>query len=129
MMKITDRNNYWIIAGVLSSFTAILHAIGGQFDLVNPLMNSNLGIQSKTEWLGAWHIVTAILFVSSYYLIRYGLNNANRNSEVIKLIGILYLFFSVAFILSSLYMTVFAPQWILLLPIGVLSLIGIKYAN
>ena len=128
-MKITDRNIYWIIAGVISLFTAILHAIGGQFDLVNPLMDSNLGIQSKTEWLGAWHIVTAILFVSSYYLIRYGLNNANRNSEVIKLIGILYLFFSVAFILSSLYMTVFAPQWILLLPIGVLSLIGIKYAN
>ncbi|MEM8528698.1 MAG: hypothetical protein AAGG68_28950 [Bacteroidota bacterium] len=129
MMKRASRNSYWIVAGIINSFTALLHLISGQIDLVNPLLGSNLSIQLKTEWLGAWHIVTAILFVSSYYLIKYGLNKTSRNSEVIQLIGILYLLFSFVFILSSLYMTVFAPQWILLLPIGVLSLIGNRYAN
>ncbi len=120
---------YWIIAGTINLFTALLHTFGGQIDLVNPLLDSNLNIQSKTEWLGVWHIVTVILFVSSYYLIKYGLNKINSSLQVIQLIGILYLLFSFAFIISSLYTTEFAPQWILLLPIGVLSLIGIKYEN
>jgi heme/copper-type cytochrome/quinol oxidase subunit 3 len=122
-MKKQNRNIYWIIAGIINSFTALLHAIGGQVDLVSPLMKSNLGIQSKTEWLGVWHIVTIILFVSSYYLLKNGLNSTKRNSEAVQLIGILYILFSAAFIMSSLYMKTFAPQWVLLLPIGVLSLI------
>ncbi len=124
MMTLENKNIYWIIAGIINSFTALLHIIGGQLDLVNPLLTSNLNLQTKTEWLGAWHIVTVILIVSSYYLLKYGLNTLQkRNSDVIQLIGILYILFSITFIISSLFMKTFAPQWILLLPIGVLSLI------
>jgi len=127
MMK--KRNTYWIIAGIINAFTALLHFIAGQIDLVNPLLESNLSIQSKTEWLGAWHIVTIILFVSSFYLLKNGLNNSKSNSELVQLIGILYVLFSAVFIISSLYMTVFAPQWIVLLPIGLLSLIKTNQEN
>lgn len=125
----TKRNRYLIIAGIINSFTALLHTVAGQMDLVNPLMEGNLSTQSKTEWLGVWHMVTVILFVSSYYLIKNGFNSTKGKSDVFQLIGILYILFSAAFIISSLYMTVFAPQWILLLPIGVLSLIGAKHEH
>lgn len=124
MMTLKNKNIYWIIAGIISSFTALIHTLVGQLDLVNPLLESNLSRQAKTEWLGVWHIVTAVLIITSYYLLRYGFNTTQKkNSDVIQLIGILYILFSIVFIGSSLLMQVFAPQWILLLPIGVLSLI------
>ncbi len=127
-MEITKKkNNYWIIAGAISGFTAVVHLIGGQLTLVDPLLDSNLSGQVKTEWLSAWHIVTFTLFLTAYYLLKYGMNpEKNSNVEVARLIGILYLLFSVSFILSSLAMNIFAPQWILLLPIGLLTLAGRK---
>jgi uncharacterized membrane protein len=122
-MKKRNRNIFWIIAGIINLFTALLHVIAGQIDLVKPLLESDLSFQLKTEWLGVWHMVTAILFVSSYYLLKNGLKNTEKSSDAIQLIAIVYIFFSLAFVISSLYNNVFAPQWILLLPIGVLSLI------
>lgn len=124
-MKQKSRNIYWMIAGIINLFTAILHIVGGQLDLVNPLLESDLSHPTKTQWLGAWHIVSVILVVSSYYLLKYG-SNANQSSSeaIVRLFGMLYLLFAGAFIASSLWMNVFAPQWILLLPIGILSLIG-----
>lgn len=122
-----NRNLYWIIAGCICSLTALVHLFGGQLDLVNPLLSSNLVNQAKTEWLGVWHLVSIVLLLSAYYLLRYGFNkSASGSKEVVRLIGIMYIFFSGAFILSSLWMQVFAPQWILLLPIGILSLLQSK---
>ncbi len=123
MMTEKKKNNYWMIAGILCLFTAFVHLIGGQLDLVNPLLESNLTAQAKTEWLAVWHVITVILFLSAYYLIKSGLNPMkNQNSDVLQLIGILFILFSIVFIVSSLWMKIFAPQWILLLPIGLLAL-------
>jgi hypothetical protein len=68
-----NRNMYLLIAGGINLFTAILHTIGGQLDLVNPLMNSNLTDQQKAEWIAAWHLVTIMLFFTSYVIIKNGL--------------------------------------------------------
>jgi len=122
-----NKNIYWLLAGAINLLTALIHTFSGQSDLVNPMLQSPLNQQQKTEWLGVWHIVTAALFVSSYFLLKHSLKTAkNRNTEAIQLIGILYLLFSTAFIIPSVAMQVFAPQWTLLLPIGLLSLIGIR---
>lgn len=121
-MQKTNRNIYWIIAGVLNALTALIHLIGGQIDLVQPLLNSGLTMQAKAEWLGVWHVVSVLLFASSYVLLKGGLNTSKSNPDLIHLIGILYVLFSVVFILSSFYTKMFAPQWVLLLPIGLLSL-------
>lgn len=122
-----NKNTYWIIAGLLNLFTAILHTVGGQLDLVNPLLDSNLHQQAKTEWLGVWHMVTIILFLSSVYLLKRGFAKLqNVDIDMIKSIGVLYVLFSVPFMVSSVVMKVFAPQWILLLPIGAITLIGLR---
>lgn len=124
------RNNYWIAAGILNLFTAFLHLIGGQDTLVNPLMDTALLLDVKSQLWGAWHMVTIVLFSSSYILIKVGWNNSGiSNSNTISYLNFLYITFSIGFIISSLIHQVFTPQWVLLLPIGILGYLGIRKAQ
>lgn len=121
------KNTYIKIAGILNLCVALLHLIGGQLDLINPLLESNINIQEKAELIGVWHIVTVLLFYTSYYLLKVGFGR--RISDCISLlrhVGVLYLLIGFPFIIVSLYYSVLAPQWILLVPIGGLILMGIK---
>lgn len=122
-----NKNKFWMVAGLLNLFTAFVHTIGGQLDLVNPLLSTDLTAQGKSEWLAVWHIITILLFLTSFYLLRSGFGrNKIDDSSGIKLIGILYCLISIPFVVSSIYFKTFAPQWIILLPIGILSLIGMR---
>jgi hypothetical protein len=122
-----NRNIYWLIGGGFNLFVAVLHTIGGQLELVNPLMSSNLIDQAKAEWIGAWHMVTIVLFLTSYLLIKNGIEkNENRQIELVKHIGYLYVIFSIPSVATSILYNLLAPQWILLLPIGGLVLYGVK---
>lgn len=117
---------YWIIAGLVNLFTAFLHAIGGQISLVNPLSQSGLTDQEKAEWFGCWHMITIILFATSFLILKNGIKKiAVGQIEIIK-IGYLYIAFSVSFIVASSTYQLLAPQFILLLPIGLLILLGNK---
>lgn len=115
---------YWIIAGIVNLFTTIIHTFLGQSDLVKPMLQSNLTNQVKSELTAVWHIVTIILFATSIYILKVCFYKKKANNEFLKAIGYLYILFSIPFIVVSLINNVFAPQWILLLPIGLLILIG-----
>lgn len=122
------RKNYLIlIAGILNLFTALLHTIGGQIELVSPLQKSDLTNQAKAEWFGVWHMVTIVLFTTSFLLIKNYMNG--NKTETIKYIGFLYVLLSIPFCISSLVYKLLAPQWILLLPIGILIYFGTKKSN
>ena len=115
------------IAGFLSLFTAFLHTIGGQLTDVNPLLKSNLENLPKTEVLGAWHMVTITLFSTSFVWLYFAYKRKeNLNIELLKFISYLYILYGIGFIIVSLFQGIFAPQWILLLPNGVLGLLGLK---
>jgi len=121
------KNKFWIIAGLINLLTAFVHTIGGQFDLVKPLLSTELNVQAKSEWMGVWHMITIFLFLTSFYLLRSGFGKSKADdSSSIKLIGILYCLISIPFIVSSIYFKTFAPQWVILLPIGMLSIIGLR---
>jgi hypothetical protein len=125
--SIQKINYYWLTAGIVNLLTALIHTFGGQMDLVNPLLKSNLSDQTKAEWFGVWHLVTLLLFATSYVIFRNTLVAVQvRKPEIISSIGFLYVLFSVPFIISSIINSLLAPQWILLLPIGLLLLFGIK---
>jgi hypothetical protein len=121
-----NKNIYLLIAGFLNLFTAFIHLIGGQITLLSPLRNSNLTTQVITEFLGVWHMATAVLFYTSILLIQKGFKANNVSKEVIHFMGILYILFGLSFVGASIYEMQLAPQWALLLPIGVLALIGKK---
>lgn len=111
------------IASLLSLLTAFVHLIPGQIDLVNPLIKSNLSDQKIGEWIGVWHIVTIVLFMVSYILIKNAFFNKQINFELIKPIGILFILMGIPFVISSVYFNILAPQFIVLIPTGILILL------
>lgn len=119
------RNYYLLIAGIICLFTALLHTLAGQIDLVEPMMTSSLQEQTKTELLGVWHMVTVVIFVAAYILLRNGWKPRENQGALLKGIAYLFLAFGGVFIGVSLFRGVLAPQWILCLPIGGLALRGI----
>ncbi len=125
------KNKYWLIAGIVNVATALLHTIGGQMDLVDPMLSSNLENQAKAEWFGAWHMVTIILFGSSYLILKNAIVAFEQTqAALMKHIGIMYILLSTPFCVSSVVHKLLVPQWILLLPIGVLVLYGAtKHSN
>jgi hypothetical protein len=124
------NRTYIKIAGVINLITALIHSIAGQMDLVIPLSNSNLEMQQKAEWTGVWHIVTILLFYTSYMILKVGFGKTDQsNSLQLKPLGMLYVLSGIPFIVSSIYFYVFAPQWVLLMPIGLLILLGMKKSD
>lgn len=127
-MKI--KNKYWIIAGSLNLITFFLHLVGGQLDLVNPMIDTSLGIEKSSQLVGAWNVITIVLLVTSSILISAGFGRKySTNTELIKLIGYLNLSFCLPFIIAGLYYGILVPQWIFFLPIGILTLIGLNKAT
>ncbi|NMH89663.1 hypothetical protein [Flavivirga algicola] len=121
------KRAYIKIAGIINLFGALLHTIGGQIELVNPLLDSNISIQQKGELTGAWHIVTILLFLTSYIILQIGFKKAAiQRKELLKPIAILYILSGIPFIITSFWYRVYALQWVLLIPIGVLLLCGLQ---
>jgi len=111
----------------MNLFTAFLHLIGGQIDLVNPLLDSSITTQQKGELTGAWHIVTILLFFTAFIILQSGFKNKDlQNSQQLKSLAIFYILSGVPFIAISVWLGIFAPQWILLMPIGILLLLGLQ---
>ena len=122
-----SKNKYWIIAGILNLITFFLHLIGGQLDLVNPMIETSLILEKSSQLVGAWNMVTIILLVTSYILLSAGFGKKySANTEIIKLTGYLNLSFCLPFIIAGFYYGLLVPQWIFFLPIGVLTMIGLS---
>lgn len=123
----TTKNKYWIVAGSLNLLTFFLHLIGGQLDLVDPMLDTTLPIEKASQLIGAWHMVTIILFATSYVLISAGLGKQfSNNTELIKLVAYLNLSFCLPFILTGFYYGILVPQWVFFLPIAVFTIMGLK---
>ena len=122
-----SKNKYWLIAGSLSFLTFLLHLVGGQIDLANPMIDSSLAIEKSAQLVGVWNMVTLVLLMNSYILVCAGLGRKYyANIEMIKLIGLLNLSFCLPFIITSFYYGLFVPQWIFFLPIGLLIFKGLS---
>lgn len=108
-----------LVATALSLIIALVHIFAGQFDLVNPLLESAITDQQKTEWLAVWHIITMLLFWMTFQLFQQS-KKTLHNLELLKsLLGLNYLI-ALVFIGASLWMKMFAPQWIAFLLLGIL---------
>lgn len=122
-----QKNVYWIIAGFVNLGIFLLHLIGGQLELVNPLLNSNLSKVVISQWTGAWHMVSIVILATSTVLLLAGFNKKyQENLELIKFCGYLNFAFCIPFICASLYFDLFVSQWILFLPVALFANIGIK---
>ncbi len=121
-----NKNIFWLLAGILNLFSALLHTFAGQTELINPLLSSNLENQIQIELLAVWHMITLFMFFTSAVFV-YNYSKAKLECKsVIQFISYVYFLFSVSFIGVSIMNQTLAPQFILLLPIGILGLIGVR---
>jgi hypothetical protein len=121
------RNIYWIIAGSLNLITFFMQLFAGQLELVKPMINTSLVLEKSSQLVGAWHMVTIILLVTSFILLSAGFGKKYAtNTEMIKLVGYLNLSFCLPFIIAGFYFGLLVPQWILFLPMAILTMMGLK---
>ncbi|WP_295890637.1 hypothetical protein [uncultured Vibrio sp.] len=122
--------NIWIFSsGLLALFTTLVHVFAGQIDPVRPFLKSKLDDIPKATLLACWHLVSVTLFVSSLMLLYVGWYGIDSLYFLIQLLGFLYILYASVFISVGLYFFGFKafvklPQWILLLPIGLLAING-----
>ncbi len=123
--------NSWIFAaGIIGLFTSLVHIFAGQVDPVRPFLKSELPDIPKATLLGCWHIVSTILVLSGGALTYIGWFNLSSLQSMVIGISISFVMFSLVFIIVGWYFFKFQtfiklPQWLLLLPIGILGLIGV----
>jgi len=121
------RKTYIRIAGVINLIVAFVHLIAGQLDLIDPLIASELALQAKGELVAVWHIVTIQLFITSYVILKAGFGKLDaKHVSLLRFLGGFYVLIGFPFIIVSIWYSIFAPQWILLMPIGALVLFGLK---
>ena len=122
--------NIWIFAaGIIGLLTSCVHIFAGQIDPVRPFLKSDLPDIPKATLLGCWHMVSVTLLISGFVLTYAGWFNLTSFQNIVIGISISFITFSLVFIAVGWYFFKFQfflklPQWILLLPIGTLGLVG-----
>ncbi len=123
--------NIWIfIAGLIGVFTSLVHIFAGQVDPVRPFLASDLPDISKATLLGCWHMVSAILVICGVVLTYIGWYAIAALYSLVVGIALCYIVFALVFVAVGWYyfklQTFYKlPQWVLLLPVGLLGLVGV----
>lgn len=123
-------NTWWIVSGGIGLFTAFVHLIAGQIEVIKPFSQCELAAMPKATLHVCWHMVTVILFASAIVLLYSGVNPAGTGSNALALfIGGQFVAYAIVFLFFALTgnwtkKPIRLPQWILLLPTGVLAIVG-----
>lgn len=124
-------NRMLSLAGYLAVFTAAVHTFGGTYEVHAPLLNSALPKPLALMLYACWHLVTAVLCLSSWALLRSPSPRTIQSQAVLAgAIGIAWTSFGLVIIAvallfgESLSTLLVLPQWVLLLPVGALAWFG-----
>lgn len=121
------RRRRLVVAG-LALATALVHLLVGGSDVVDVLLASALDDTTKYTLYAVWHMVSLVLFGSAWV---YGLgaspSRAATQRPLLRFIALLWvtfglLFLGVAALRADLHALFQLPQWMLLLPVGLLGL-------
>lgn len=114
----------------LAGSTAILHAVFGTAEVHSPLLNSQLSPELRLLLYACWHIVTVVL-LGSFALLFVVVYRLNAAAWIVaaRCVGALWIlsgvvFISVTLLFANPRMLFTLGQWILLIPIGTLALLG-----
>lgn len=116
-----------LIAGILTTITALIHSIAGEVTTIRPLIKADLQQVSKTELRAVWYMVTIHLFASAIMLFILAVDT-NQNLLMGKFLAIQFLGYGLAFLLLAVFkkIKVFqVPQWVLLFLIAGLTFWGV----
>jgi uncharacterized Tic20 family protein len=123
--------NWFIISsGAIAALTAGIHLSLGGVTIARPLLASSLEDEVKFTMYACWHLVSVILVLSAFALLATGVGMMALNSSPIAFISLSWLLFGLVFLTVTLGVAkprrLFRfPQWILLIPVGILGIAGI----
>ena len=123
-------NGLLLASGLIAAITAALHAFAGTLEIQEPLLRSTLPLPLRLLLYACWHLVTVTLVLSALALIW----SARPNNRVVagalpRFVSLLWLLFGLVFIAVALVFSgpstlLVLPQWVLLIPVGILGLLG-----
>jgi len=123
--------NILVIAAIINLAVAVIHTFIGETDIVAPLLASNAPELVQATLHSAWHMISVVLYLSSFAL--FYVSQKDKNSPHGKIlptyIGIQYIALAMVFVVTSLVYGQFFPQIVMLLPIGLLSFWAGRKAN
>ncbi len=123
-------NKILATASALAAFTAVLHTFGGTPEIETPLLHAPLAPEISLLLYACWHLVTVALALSAIGLfISAKPGHAMQSHYMAIFISFMWIGFGLVFVIvdvtySGLPMLLKLPQWILLIPIGLLGLWG-----
>jgi hypothetical protein len=121
-------NGWLLTAGIIAAVTTVIHVIAGGRSIVRPLLGSEVAAEPRRTLHVVWHMVTADLSISAVALLALAFAAA-PSTALALFIGAQYLAYAVVFVVVALAADwprplLRLPQWMLLLPVGVLALLG-----
>lgn len=123
-------NGILVSAALLAAFTAVVHVFVGGEDVAVPLLASPLTGTLKWTLYVVWHMVSVVLALSAVVLFVGAMpRHAGPSRYLVRFVSALWCAFGVLFLLVAAMQPdsggfLALPQWALLLPVGVLGLLG-----
>ncbi|WP_431771809.1 hypothetical protein [Streptomyces cucumeris] len=123
--------NGWLLAAGITAFgVAAAHIVGGHRDVVRPLLSCGLADEPKRVLHAVWHMVTVDLVLSAAALVYLALaDDTSATGLMAWFVAVHFVAYTVAFLVVTLSVgwpkpLLRLPQWILLLPVAVLTAAG-----
>ncbi|MFF3455305.1 hypothetical protein ACFYXH_13415 [Streptomyces sp. NPDC002730] len=125
--------NGWLLAAGVTAFgVAAAHIVGGHRDVVRPLLSCGLADEPKGVLRAVWHMVSVDLVLSAVALVHLSLTDGTSGSGLVAwFVAAHFIAYAAAFLVITLSVgwskPLFRlPQWILLLPVAVLTVAGAR---
>ncbi|MFJ7154514.1 hypothetical protein ACIQUQ_06215 [Streptomyces sp. NPDC101118] len=123
--------NGWLLAAGITAFAvAAVHIVAGHRDVVRPLLSCGLADEPKRVLHAVWHMVSVDLVLSAAALVCLAAaDDASATGPMAWFVAAHFVAYAVAFLVVSLSVgwpkpLLRLPQWILLLPVAVLTAAG-----
>lgn len=123
-------NKLLLSASILATATTAIHAFAGGNDVAAPLLASQLSEEPRLTLYAVWHMATAALGLSALAFFVGAMPRYSAGSRsMVQFASVLWLTFGAVFVAvaatqpgSGLFLKL--PQWVLLLPVGLIGWVG-----
>ncbi|MDQ3486934.1 MAG: hypothetical protein M3468_04260 [Acidobacteriota bacterium] len=123
-------NKFLLSASILAIATTAIHVFAGGNDVATPLLASQLSEEPRLTLYAVWHMATVALGLSALAFFVGAIPRYSAGSRsMIQFASVLWLAFGAVFIVvaatqpgSGLFLKL--PQWVLLVPVGLLGWLG-----
>lgn len=123
-------NGWLLTAGITAFGVAAVHIVAGHRDVVRPLLSCGLADEPRRVLHAVWHMVTVDLVLSAATLVYLALADGTAGADLVAwFVAAHFLGYATAFLVITLSVgwpkpLLRLPQWILLLPVALLTVAG-----